>query len=163
MGALPRNMIFKLLTNPTNGVDMAGASTTGTATFGFVATAPTDMVRLNIMLLDGSITMPEFGGEAALTNGLVVRIVDTDGTELIDFLDGAPIVKNADWHLLAGTDGNSINTQGAGDDVFSVRWTIDRAGQEIKLLPGQAFQVIRRDSFVEITELRMMLQGYVGK
>ena len=163
MGAFPQNMIFKFLSHPTNGIEMAGASTTGTATFGFTAIAKTDLVRLNVMLLDGGITMPEFGGEAALTNGMFVRVVDEDGTEILDFTDGNPIVMNADWHVLAGVDGDPINTQGAGDDVFVVRWTMAKAGQNIQLLPGQAFQVIRRDSFVAITQLRMMIQGFEGK
>ena len=165
MGVFPYNFILKHLVDSSGNVNLAGASTTATATFGFTASVPrTRIRRVNVLLVDDAINPTEFGGEAALTNGLAVRLVNSSGEELIDFTDGQSIKRNADWVALAAVDGDPVMSgPGPGDDIFKIRWTLQKAGGDLNMDAGDVFQVIRRDNLVAVTELEIMVQGIVGK
>jgi hypothetical protein len=111
------------------------------------ATAPTDK---------------EFCDIAALTNGLKIEVIDTDGsTVLLDFLAGTTIKENRDLVLLAGPDVVSDFANANNRHVF-IRWTIARAfdGEPLLLSDNQHIQITVQDNISTVTEIWAMVQGY---
>jgi hypothetical protein len=132
----------------------------------FIAPAAGERFRLTRLLVtihDASAVPEVYGGlAAALTNGIQIK-QKRAGTTVVDFTDGLPIKNNANWIRLAGVDvvdldwGNVTN-----DHVVGVRWTFDKAGQEI-LLDGDAsdtFEVELNDNFTGLIDHTFMVQGY---
>lgn len=126
------------------------------------ADAETHVSRVLLLTTDTGITQMTFSGLPILSTGLTVKVLDTDDTELFDYLDGVTIKKNADWAHMAGIDGTSISTLGAADDVFIMRWTLSKAGHPLRLYPGQKLEVLVQDDLLTggPTELEMTAQGY---
>lgn len=151
--------IYKFLVDNNSNVNMAGASTTATATFAFNVPAGriASLERVNFRITDGTIRPTKFGGENALTNGLIVRVVDSAGSEILDFYDGQTIKRNVDFASISGIDVELDSV--ASDDMFTVRWTIEKAGAGLLLTSGQSFQIIRRDNLVGVTDFFAMVQG----
>jgi len=121
-----------------------------------------DEARINMAILDGSIEPGDFGGIAgALANGCKLEIIDTDGsTVLVDFNDGDPIVQNYDWHMLAGID--AVPLTYAGDDLLPVRFSIFKAGDEVRMKKDQIVRFTIQDDLSAITIFRMMIQGLIA-
>lgn len=119
--------------------------------------------RLNFQIIDGGIGYNEFGGlGSVLTNGLLIKVLDTDGTTvLIDFMDGETIKSNEDFNALAGVD--TVTTPAAGDDQLAIRWTIARAndGGSMTLHEGQILRVTVQDDISALTKFQIMVQGKV--
>lgn len=120
--------------------------------------------RINVLIQDTGVRPDWFGGTgvgAALSNGLRIVVLDKDGNELLDWVDGATIKDNGEWVFLAGVDSPIYSPLGAGDDEVSVRWTLERGlgppGYELE--PGQTFRVIVQDNLSGITSFRMFAQG----
>lgn len=117
------------------------------------------LVRINFVIVDGSISPGDFGGiSGALTNGCLFQIIDDDGaTEVLDFTGGVPIATNADFGGLAGAD--IIITELAGDDLLPIRFTIEKAGAQMRLTAGQRVRWTNQDDVSTITKFRAMVQG----
>ena len=114
--------------------------------------------RSNLMVLDQGQTPIKFAGITALTAGLKIEGIDTDGTTVLkDFTDGKPIKKNADWKRLAGVDNVVIDA--AQSDARGVRWTLALIGGLPVFLPGQIFQVTVQDNLSDIDEFTWDVQG----
>lgn len=93
-----------------------------------------------------------------MSNGLKVEVVDQAGTVLLDFLDGSTIKANHQWTQLAGTD-NPI-TAAAGDDEFSVRWTLSSGlGDQLSIGPTEDLRATVQDDLSAMTYFRIMVQG----
>ncbi len=114
--------------------------------------------RINISIFDGGPTGNEFGGIPALTNGVHFCTRGTDGKEIFNFTEGGDIKQNRAFGLLAGPDW-ALAT-GAGVDAVTVRWTFEKAGKQILLLPGEEFVVIIQDDLTAIDDMGMQIQGY---
>jgi hypothetical protein len=120
--------------------------------------------RINLVLIDTLMRPEWFGGSgvgAALANGIRAVVLDKDGNEVLDFLEGETIKANVDWALLAGVDNLIYAPTGAGDDSLSVRWTLTKGLGEpgLTLEPGQIFRVIVQDDLSGLTSFRMFAQG----
>jgi hypothetical protein len=110
-------------------------------------------------IIDGATTPAKFGGLTALTNGLRVVVVDADGNDVLDFLDGETIKSNADIGILTGVDAPIIPA--AGDDAIPIRWTLSNGVGEpgLELEPGQKLRVTVQDDISDLTFFRLFAQG----
>ena len=154
---LASRQIYTLLRDNSNNTQIGGASTTATSTFAFNPGRTCMIERVNVPVVDGSMTPDKFAGLSALTNGLLIRVCDAAGVEQIDYTDGEGIKTNSDWGILAGSDNTIVVAAGTGGMV--VRWTIAKSGSPLLLPANHEFQVIRRDNLVGITSMKAMVQG----
>ena len=96
---------------------------------------------------------------AALTNGIQVLHLNSDGTTKEDLTDGLPIKTNAEWGRTCYDA--EVKTWGAGDEVLLVRWTFSKAGLPLVIDGrfGEEFVVRLSDSFVGLVEHTFQVQG----
>lgn len=159
----PSGMVFKHLINAGNTEMSVDGSVTPVA---FQAIVPSGkqwkIERVNMYLLDGGIRHDRFAGLAGgLANGLRFTAVDADNTtELIDFLDGQPILINAHFTKLAGVDNMLVGIAG-GDDQIQIRWTMSKSGAPLLLTAGQRLSVTVQDDLTSITSMSALIQGVV--
>jgi hypothetical protein len=138
MPSQPSQVYFELFRNSSLSADMNVDGSVTPVVFEVVATQRIYVQRVNFEIVDGSITPTKFAGLTALTNGVLVRIVDSDDNVLKDFLDGETIKQNSDWSLLAGSD--VPITAAAGDDELPIRWTVSKGtGDALELSDGEKF------------------------
>lgn len=151
------DFIFKWLKNGST-VDMnVDASSTITYQYTVPASKTVYLQRVNVSLVDGSMTYGKFGGLTALTNGIKVEVLDSAGGTLVDFFDGETIKANEDFAPLAGVD--AIAEPAAGDDFMPVRWTISKAGDSLRLIEGDVIRFTLQDDLSDLSYFRAMIQG----
>ena len=178
LGAMARahnfstEFVFKFLRTSSSEANL-GTSTGGTGNQIFRYICPVNrkvfLERVTTKIIAKGLDPADFGGGGALTNGLKLQVLDTSSAGAnvsLDFLDGQTIKKNADWHILAGTDLEILGSTApqADDGVYSVRWTIGKAGFGLELDPGQNLAVTTQDDLTPstaITEMFMMVQGAI--
>lgn len=115
--------------------------------------------RCNVLIRDANPTISKFGGLAALTNGVLIRVVDRSGTVISDFLNGASIQKNCDFVLLAGID--VLKT--SGTDLVDIRWTLSAGlGGPLILKDEESLEIVVQDNLTGLDEFRVMAQGRLG-
>lgn len=134
----------------------------GSTPVNFTYTVPASktliLARFNFALVDGSMTYGKFGGLTALTNGLKLEILDTDGsTQLLDFTGGLNIKTNEDFACLAGVD--AIAEPAAGDDFMPIRFTVNKAGAPMLVHEGQVIRLVVQDNLSALSHFRCMVQG----
>lgn len=140
--------------------DMDSNSSLGSPSiFELTITGSFNFSRVNFIIVDGSVGPNEFAGlGSALTNGCQFQIIDSDGsTVLKDFHNGVPIVRNADFVAMAGTD--VPISELPGDDMLPIRFSVFKAGSEMRLTEGQIVRWTNRDNVSAITLFRGMVQG----
>jgi hypothetical protein len=107
---------------------------------------------------DGNIAPSKFGGVSALSNGCLIKALDTDGSTVIkDFMDGETIKTHWELALLAGVDVEV--DAGAGDDVVPIRWTIAKAGATLLLETSQRIRFTVQDDLTNLSNFYAMVQG----
>ncbi len=161
----PEDHVFEYLTRLSDGaVDMDVDGSAAVQNFDYVVPAGTQYkqfsaVRINFGLVDGAIRWGQFGGlGSALGNGLLIQALHEDGTVLQDFGTTAnPITTNENFANLAGVD--NIIVPAAGDDAIPIRWTIERSGNKMTLLPNWRFRIVVRDNLTGLSFFRAMIQG----
>ncbi|KKM96620.1 hypothetical protein LCGC14_1176360, partial [marine sediment metagenome] len=91
--------------------------------------------------------------------GMLIRLCDAAGVTLFDFLNGTEIVQHHDFGLLAGVD---VDTDSVGNrSAISVRWTIERSGRRLLMLPGERLRITIRANLSGLSgEFHSMAQGY---
>ena len=102
----------------------------------------------------------EYGNlNTALTNGIIIKVLDKDNNVKINLTsENNPIKYNAAW---AGYCYDAdVKGWGTGDDVLAVRWTFANSGKPITLLPGWKLIVILNDDLTGLTEHHFHVQGY---
>ena len=102
--------------------------------------------RVAVVILDAGVGPNIFAGQAALTNGLLFKVYNSDDSVDHDILNGVPIKKNAHFNRLAGrdTDRDDVPTV----DALSVRWTVKNNGRPMHLNPGQYIGVTVQDNLM---------------
>lgn len=113
--------------------------------------------RINLIINDTTMTSIKFGGITALTNGLILQVLDESDNELQDFLDGQTIQANRDWVPLAGVD-VQFNFA-AGVDLLAVRWTVARAGAPMLIPANGVVRITVQDDLEAIDFFEVMAQG----
>lgn len=159
--ALPAQYhIFSTLTS--NGTDSMNTSgQTSAVTFSYSSTNPVMLHRAIVQIVDKGMNVTDFGGiSGGLANGMEVCVTDSDSTVLLDYTAGLPIKINSDWVRLAGVDVDRDSNTGAGDDGFSVRWTIAKSGVPLMLGSGQSFNFVVNDSLTALTQFHVIVQGH---
>ena len=117
--------------------------------------------RVLFEIIDGSMTMNKFGGLSALTTGCKVTVVDHEGKEQADFLDGTTIKSNSDFELLAGID--ALVEPAAGDDELDVRWSLFKGlGEPLELPTNWRLRFSVQDNLAGLTTFRAMAQGHLA-
>ena len=150
-------LLYKRLRTATGATDMVVAATTqffyspGTGEAALIS-------RVLFDLVDNAMQVDKFGGLAALTNGVKVQVLESDGdTEVLDFLDGGTIKNNYEFSHLAGTDAFVEPT--AGDDELLVRWSIWKSGAVLYLPPTRKFAVTIQDNLAGLAHFETVVQG----
>jgi len=153
--ASPASTVFEFLKD---GATTDMGTTAGTYSYTVPAGKDFYLQRVNVTMIDGTVTILKFGGENALTNGCLFQVRDAGGTVLQHFgTDDVPIKRNIDFAALAGPD---VPVEpAAGDDAFIVRWTVAKAGEPVRISAGDSFNFISQDSLAGITEMNIMVQG----
>lgn len=161
--ARPELQLFKFLRNASSPAMNVNGSITPVK-FEYVVPAGRELYaqRLNFEFINTGMKPDNFAGVAALTNGLLIEVLDDDNTPLIDFTDGLGIKNQTEFAPLAGVDAN-VTSGGGTPDGLAVRWTMARTGAPIYMTAGQKFVLTVRDDLSTITQMRAMLQGILLK
>jgi hypothetical protein len=159
------DMVYQMLSTDGHG---GGTTSFVGAANNFKITAPPNteivLTRLLVYLEDGGqFRGDRYGGTIALTNGILCRIYDTDGTTVLKNFTPLPIKKIGHWGWLAGVDvfGTDYTT---GNNTWIVRWTLAKSGSEASLKPGQSFVLTTQDNMAgggaDLVEHTAQMQGY---
>ena len=160
--ATPEDVFFQHAKNGDSKDMNVDGSTTAVHFDVLPSSGPLYIQRCNILIIDNNQTPTKFGGLSALDEGVMVRVIEADGTVLKDFLDGETIKKNADWVKLAGTD-DPIRSPTSGDDEFAVRWTLTKGlGAPLYLCTGRLLRYTIQDDLSNLTQFEIMAQGTTG-
>ena len=111
---------------------------------------------------EGGGVVGEYGNlGAALTNGILVRVIADDGTTVLqDLLDGIPIKTNGQWARVCYD--HQVLNYGAGTDLWCTRWTFDKTGRPLFLQAGQRISMEIQDDLTNLSSHFAMVQGYTG-
>lgn len=160
----PEDLVFALLRDPANGDTPEMNVNAGAADRSYRYTVPAgqtvDIERINFAAMNDSKDLPVgFFSLAALGSGdgCLFRVLDTDDSVLLDFLDGAELRRTVEFELLAGIDVNSDSV--ANTSRHGVRFTIEKAGESMVLAEGQAVEFVLRADLTGLDLLRAMVQG----
>ncbi len=116
--------------------------------------------RINAQFRDNTKDIPNgFFSLAALGNGLLIQILDTDGTTVLQDFDTTadPLKNHADMIALAGVDVDTDSTANVSAGGF--RFSIFKTGSFMKLTAGQKVRVVVQDNLEAMQEFRFMVQG----
>jgi hypothetical protein len=125
----------------------------------FTAAPPTNkniiVYRLLLVMEDASMSWKKFGGIAALTNGVDIKVTE-DGTERTISTD--PIKTNRDyvWNCY------DVEIDSATTDVLRMRWTFSRAGTVLVLKDSFSdnFKIVINDDVTGVDYYKATIQGY---
>lgn len=119
------------------------------------------ITRLLVWYQDGTGgNISEYGNlNAALTTGIIVQHIDNDGSTVVnDLTDGLPVKTNGDWARLCYD--YTFQNHGTGDDMFTARWTFEKAGDAIILQPGERLNFKVQDDLTNLTYHYAIVQGH---
>jgi hypothetical protein len=131
----------------------------GTTPVAFTAAPPTNkniiVYRLLLVMEDASMSWKKFGGIAALTNGVDIKVTE-DGVERTISTD--PIKTNRDyvWNCY------DVEIDSATTDVLRMRWTFSRAGTVLVLKDAFSdnFKIVINDDVTGVDYYKATIQGY---
>ncbi len=153
----PADRFDQLLSTAGDGTGTTNMATAGTSyTIISAASTVTYIRRLLFQISDDSIRMNRFAGEAELTSGITFTTLNTAGT-IIHTFNEKPITTLGEFSLLGGVD--NLYEPSAGDDTWHMRWTINKAGEDLMLEPGQSFVMDIPDNLSGLTEFFGNAQG----
>ncbi len=156
------NALHKFLREPGNSIAMNVDGSVTPVKFRYKVPALKQIHAHDLIfkIEDKGILPARFGGISALTNGLLVEaIADDDVTVLFDFMDGAPIKKNADFYRLADVD--FLLDEQNSQDALAAPWKIPDAGAAARLTAGQSLQVTVRDDLTDLAVFDTFLKGLI--
>lgn len=139
----------------------AGATPGTPSIFEYTVPANTQMrvARLNFAIIDQALQLVRFGGLAALANGCLLDVVDTNGLPLLDMTGGRPFTTNADFLYGAGIDMEIDEGGGGALDVVKVRFSMFKAGRNVIVRAGESVRWTIRDDLTGIDQFRCQVQG----
>jgi hypothetical protein len=100
-----------------------------------------------------------YGNGAALTNGIVLRVVD-DSSTISDLTAGKPIKENQQWGRACYDTNHS--SYGSGNESLAIRWTFTKSGVYIRLDGdnNERLEAVFNDSLTALVDHTFMVQGY---
>ena len=163
----PAKLLFKHL--ELNQDPTMAALGTAIAPLNFDFTVPAGKVfeteRLMVTCVDDAIEqITGFFTLSALTNGLLIQVIDGDGSTVLQHFgtDVLPIRRHEDFAALAGNDISESSSLGNAAR-FGIRWTISAAGSTMILYEGQTFRVVVQDDLSSLTQLTGVVQGLLDE
>lgn len=121
--------------------------------------APLKYAEIHRMIVtiedSGSFTASTYGAVPALSSGVDIEYIRKGVTHLL-----APmaITSNVHWACYS-YDAREFSLSGGGNKAFNVRWSFDRAGDPLKLDPGDSIVMRVNDDLTGLIGHRFMLQG----
>ena len=103
-------------------------------------------------------TLATYGGETALTDGVIIQVVRRNGL-IIDLTDGLAIQSNSEWAQICYDV--LIDTFPAGNNYVHARWTFAKSGWPIILNAFDQLQFVMRDDMTAFIKHSFLLQGYI--
>ena len=158
------NMLFHLVADgATTDMNVNGSGTAVEYDYASPAPKISFVERVHFLIQDNSIEPALFGGLAALSNGLKIEHIDTDGTTVLyDFTEDLTIKKNLHFGLYAGRDVPFYSSAPASiPDAVLVRWTIGKIGSPLLLKGDEIFRVTVQDDLRNLDEFLCMVQGHI--
>ena len=126
---------------------------------GYRATGNLVLSRMLVHLEDTTgFQSVDYGNMSALTNGVVVEIVDADDTVIDTLTDRLPVKNNANWG--AHCYDVRVDSWGSGNEMLAVRWTFASSGTPILLKRGEAIRVFLNDDMSGLISHLFTIQGY---
>ena len=119
--------------------------------------------RILISIEDGvSFKAGLYGGLAALSVGITLKIKDASGT-LVDFTDAVPVKTNGQWARLAYDVDLKSWSASPTEELLSVRLTFSKFGQAIRLDgdKGEKLVMTLSDNMTGLISHYFKVQGYV--
>lgn len=157
----PEDAIYQPLTvdgAPDSAFNLVGNYSVTPVSVFFQATEPCILKRMIIYLQDtGSIDAGGYGNGPALTNGISVKIVESDDTPVLDFLPQGNVLTNGDWVSIC-YDGD-VKSWGVGDEVLPIRWTFKRDNSGLILSGGRKLVVTANDDLTVLVRHQFLIRG----
>lgn len=99
-----------------------------------------------------------------LVNGIVITLLNPNGSVLRDLTDGIPIKTNADWARFCYNESllDFKGIPGQGPDALQARWDFRETGHGLHLKRGGEFVIALHDDFSALTAHTFNLQGIWG-
>lgn len=115
-------------------------------------------MRMTITDANADIVADKFGGIAALTNGIKIEIIDTDGSTVLENLIGGDTIKqNSDFFFVGSYDLHS----GVTDGAIQVNIDFTEGGAVFRILTDQIIQVTVQDDLTGITSFETFIKGHI--
>lgn len=162
MSVKPENMIFRFLDTNGNGTGTKNAiGDYSTPTDFYIAAGASENLEIERMIVHirdaAPLSAEKYGGLAELTNGIEVKVKESDDTVLLDMTDNTPIKSNAAWGRLCYDEDDS--GYGSGDDFIKVRWTFAKSGSPVYLKYTDKLVVTISDDLTGLVAHTFMVQG----
>lgn len=161
---LPERFLFRYLDTLGDGTGVKQVIGNYVTEEEFYIQAPIDTTyklhRLIAYIEDfGTFDSGGYGNGSALTNGITLKVLDSDDSVLLDLTDGIAVKQNGHWAKLCyDADHKSYGT---GNEYLAVRWTFDKAGEAIILLAGQRLVLTVNDDLSGLVEHTFLVQGLI--
>lgn len=154
MGA--KSIIHKFLIDTANSDSINGAvnASGGVRTYRYTSTHVSHIYRLTIFVEDATNLAATYGGVTALSNGVAIKVFNSDDTELVDITDGVTIKTNRDFES-HGLEAKYSN-HGSGNE--SVR-AIKEFDSPLVLNPGDYIAVTINDDLTGLVTHSFSVEG----
>lgn len=113
--------------------------------------------HVHILLQDASIDPGEFGGIAALSNGLDFAVYNPADAVVVDFTNGEPITTNSGFADLSGARLAWFN--GSTTDQLTFEFPLNHFGGSMLLSTGYYVQATVNDALAGLDHFHMTLLG----
>lgn len=161
----PEDAIYQPLTvdgTPRGAYNLIGDYRVTPGVVYYEATVPVVLTRMFPYIADaGSFDSGGYGNGAALTNGITLKIVESDGTVVLDMIPHSPVKTNTDWKALCYDI--TLSTFGLGDETFGARWTFgrDTADDGLLLSDGRRLELTCNDNHTNLAGHQFLIRGYL--
>lgn len=149
------------LRNPQNNSQnmVVNASSVAPVTFQFISPQNSffAITQISLVLVDSGISPLNFGGLAALTNGMSLVITDENDVTKYNLHAGETIKQNYEFYHIAGS--RIALSSGQGGDSLIVTWSSDIIGVYPTMRPGWKAKAIIRDNLTGIDKFEATIAG----
>lgn len=101
-----------------------------------------------------------YGALSALTNGMTLRVMDSNGLKYLLTDDHLPIKQNVDWGAYCYDV--DLKAWGVGDKFIVARWTFGKSGKPVYLREskGEYLELEVADTLSGLVEHLFLIQGH---
>lgn len=119
-----------------------------------------EVERLMVQIEDNAAVSAEsYGGLSALSNGVILLVVDGDGDTVVNITDDQPIKSNGHWAQFCFDV--TIDIFPGTNNFVEVRWTFAKAGAPVVLKPGWSLIARMQDNLTGLVTHMLNAQGIV--